>query len=534
MTTPAVSANAAIQALTSQQFPRVTETAADAAQTLLFQKFFVLATGAAASNPGVHWLKSLVTAHGDLAEVRKVVDTYMDGVEASKGRVAALQQIIDNGFGVTISAHDANEIALELALNKVVRWSSVFEVATCLSGALGDALNARAELADHFADSLDRAGKVDFYAGESVVNAVRLLLKSSDPGVGGITAGKSGFTALADALSAGGIRAAVVDGYIAGATVFVDSNGDGKANPGEWVGKTDAQGFYVLPPSVSGAKVSATGGKDLLTQKDFVGVLSAPAGSTVMNPLTTLVQTVLDSNPSASVKEAKGLVSKALGVPDGLNLLTFDPVAVLASGSASESEKAAALGVQSSALQVANTMTQMASLIAAAPGDGQDRTAAASLVAQAIVAGMQTAASSPSTASFDLTKPESLTTVLQTAATKANAMSVVSQAGQLAAVTVASNQAAEKATSIEALAKSAVAAQSAVTALSQAAQSGSFLSVINSFTGTNFDNAVQASKPGELTAGVTVPPATPAPTNSPAPTATPAPTITPTPTATPA
>ena len=516
--------------MASPEIVKSTSLISASANEALFQKYFILATGSAATNPGIAWLDTQVKPNGDMSEVGKVIDAYMGNIEKAVGRDGALQMVIKNGLGAAISAADAKAINAELAANKISNWSQIFNLAANLKNILGDTLNAKAQAASSFAATLDAAGKVDFYAGEAVVNAVKVLLQGTTSSAASLASAKSALTALSEALSVSGIQAAVVDGYIAGAAVFVDQNNDGKANAGEWSGTTDAKGFYVLPATVSGAKITASGGKDILTQKDFVGVLSAPAGSTVMNPITTLVQTVLESNPNALVSDAKSLVSTALGIPESINPLSYDPIKVLSSPSASASEKAAALDVQSSAIQVTNTMTQMASVLANAVGSSADRGQAANLVAKAIVSSLQKAATAEPGKAFDLTKAENIAAVLTTAATEAKATSVVAKAAEFAAVTVAANAAAEKATSIEALAKAAVVAQDSVAALVTASKTGDLASVTANFTGKAFDQAVTNAKVGELAPGIAVPPPeTPAPTVAP----TPAPTVAPTPAPTP-
>jgi len=435
------------------------------ANEALFQKYYILATGAAATNPGIAWLDTYAKPNGNLSEVDKVIDAYMASIEKALGRDGALQMVIKNGLGAAISAADAKAINAELAANKISSWSQIFNLAANLKNTLGDTLNAKAQAASSFAASLDASGKVDFYAGEAVVNAVRMLLQGTTSSVSSLSGATSALTSLTEALSVAGIQATVVDGYIAGASVFVDQNNDGKVNAGEWSGTTDAKGNYVLPPTVSGAKVTASGGKDILTQKDFVGVLSAPAGSTVMNPITTLVQTVLENNPNALVSDAKSLVSTALGIAEAINPLSYDPIKVLSSPNASAAEKAVALDIQSSAIQVTNIMTQMASVLANAPASSLDRSQAANLVSKAIISSLQQAASAQPGKTFDLTKAENLVSVLVAAASEAKATTVVTKAAEFAAVTVAANVAAEKATSIESLAKAAVVAQDSVAAL---------------------------------------------------------------------
>jgi hypothetical protein len=73
------------------------------------------------------------------------------------------------------------------------------------------------------------------------------------------------------ALSASGVSLTIIDGYIAGATALIDANGNGKLDPGEFSGKTDASGKISLPATAPAGKVIATGGTDLLTGKEFTG-----------------------------------------------------------------------------------------------------------------------------------------------------------------------------------------------------------------------------------------------------------------------
>ena len=118
----------------------------------------------------------------------------------------------------------------------------------------------------------------------------------------------------------------VADGYISGATVYADTNGNGVMDPGEASGATDANGAYALK-NASGT-LHATGGKDVSTNLPFAGEFEAPEGSKVISPLTTLV-TLLGGVPG----DAKG-VDKAFGFT-GTDLTQVDPVAATLSGTPS-------------------------------------------------------------------------------------------------------------------------------------------------------------------------------------------------------
>jgi endoglucanase len=97
-----------------------------------------------------------------------------------------------------------------------------------------------------------------------------------------------------------------VDGYLNGASVKCDASGV--------VVKTDSSGFFRFPDGCS-SSVTLTGGTSMDTLLPFAGQLKAPAGATVITPLTTLLAdgvTLTDLN-------------NALGLPASTDLLNADP-----------------------------------------------------------------------------------------------------------------------------------------------------------------------------------------------------------------
>ena len=105
-----------------------------------------------------------------------------------------------------------------------------------------------------------------------------------------------------------------IDGYLSGATVLCDSNGNGMADSGERTVITDSSGFFRFSPSCASALV-ATGGTSIDTGLAFTGTLKAPSGATVITPLTTLI-----ANGGS-----QSAINSALGLPADTNLLTTDP-----------------------------------------------------------------------------------------------------------------------------------------------------------------------------------------------------------------
>lgn len=134
----------------------------------------------------------------------------------------------------------------------------------------------------------------------------------------------------------------VQDGYISDATVFVDLNGDGIHTPGEASVTTDAQGNFTLPAGAFG-KIIVTGGTDVLTGLSFNGTFTAPAGSTVANPLTTLVNKLVEQGQTPAA--ANRVVTTALGLSTSVNLATFDPIANLSGANAANAQQVLAAAV---------------------------------------------------------------------------------------------------------------------------------------------------------------------------------------------
>lgn len=151
-------------------------------------------------------------------------------------------------------------------------------------------------------------------------------------------------------LTVGGVQTGIVqDGYISGAQVFYDANGNGAFDQGEPFGTTNAQGQYsiALPPGATGSIV-ALGGTNVDTGLPNLVPLKAPVGSAVVNPLTTLVAELVESG--VSVAAANATVAASLGLPAGVDLTNLD---FLAPGQ----DPAIALAVQKAAVQVAQVIT---------------------------------------------------------------------------------------------------------------------------------------------------------------------------------
>ena len=162
-----------------------------------------------------------------------------------------------------------------------------------------------------------------------------------------------------------------IDGYLSNALVWRDTNGNQTWDAGEPYTFTDANGAFSGLTNGTGA-IRVTGltnalravltdepsgpSTDISTGKVFEGVLSAPEGATVINPLTTLVVAV-GKGPNAAATLAS--LKAALGIDANVDLANFDPLAAMASGG----NAAAALAIQAASIQVASLMTMAVSTL---------------------------------------------------------------------------------------------------------------------------------------------------------------------------
>ena len=130
-----------------------------------------------------------------------------------------------------------------------------------------------------------------------------------------------------------------IDGYIEGATVFADADGDGVLDAGEAFAVTGDDGAYSLT-NAEGRLVllGGDGAIDAATGLTFRGQLEAPAGSSVVTPLTTIISKLVESGSAADAASAQVMVKTALGIASTEDLLTFDPIEAALSGGSSAAD----------------------------------------------------------------------------------------------------------------------------------------------------------------------------------------------------
>ncbi len=223
------------------------------------------------------------------------------------------------------------------------------------------------------------------------------------------------------------LQGKAIDGYLAGAIVFADANGNGSRDAGEASATTDASGSFTLVGG-SGTLV-AQGGVDIATGLAFTGTLTAPAGSSVVTPLTTLVVALA----AKGVADPLGAAKAAFGLPSSFDLLRTDPVAAAAAGDAS------ALTAIKAGAAVADTLA----LISAGLKGAGASAGSAAVSATAALAGFVA-----SGGSVDLTSAGTVTSIAKSSGLSADVSSAI---GGLAALSNAKLAASADASSLAAI-----------------------------------------------------------------------------------
>ncbi|MDA8615035.1 hypothetical protein N9L55_02920, partial [Alphaproteobacteria bacterium] len=224
------------------------------------------------------------------------------------------------------------------------------------------------ELEQQFAEMREQASAEELQQiTEAAADTANGLVSSPNIGFFAPVAGALGLAAAGGGGGGGGAVAAtlgnsfsgqLVNGYIKDARVFQDNNGNGLFDAGEPTGTTDSSGRFALDGFISGGgeivaqptwtnsageTVTAT---DQTTGATVTTVFKAPAGSSVVSPLSTLV----------SAGATQDQIKQAFGLDDSIDLMSFDPIAAATAPGASAAEVEAALNIKAASTSVSNIL----------------------------------------------------------------------------------------------------------------------------------------------------------------------------------
>jgi hypothetical protein len=177
--------------------------------------------------------------------------------------------------------------------------------------------------------------------------------------LGGLAAGggggSAGIMSVAGSTSSA-LDGRLINGYISGARVYQDQDGDGIYDAGEPSAITSSDGSYELTIVDGGGSLIAeplAGTIDQSTLATVTSQFSAPSGATVISPISTLVD--------AGLSESQ--VKTALGIDASIDILNYDPVSEALNGDPDK-----ALGFKSASVLVSNLLDVGSEVIAGAAG----------------------------------------------------------------------------------------------------------------------------------------------------------------------
>ena len=236
----------------------------------------------------------------------------------------------------------------------------------------------------------------------------------------------------------------VIDGYIAGATVFLDANKNGVLDASEPSATTGPKGEYELDIPLETfdknqngeldpeeGNIVAFGGTDTATGLPLETPVTAPPYATVVTLLTSLVADLIDKG--VAPETAQSLVNSSLSIPAEIDITDLDPIA------ATENNLPGGVATLAAMVKVQNFITQTAALI-----DG-----ASSATTNAIVKAVVSAITTPiqSGTVLNLSNAAALEPIIQQAAAKIqqidpsfNSQKVTSITSQAATVMATANQ----------------------------------------------------------------------------------------------
>ena len=170
-------------------------------------------------------------------------------------------------------------------------------------------------------NNFEAAKKADLDSSPVIQSSLKSILQGITSTAKSLDQASQSLTQILSSIEAGGLSIKIIDGYVAGATVLVDANGNGKADTGEFVGKTDATGTVALTSDIAELSQDAidaalTAGTGITkTYNDSTNTLTIAVDTTAiqakvanvddteigyLNGVTSAIQTQLDDKSTAS------------------------------------------------------------------------------------------------------------------------------------------------------------------------------------------------------------------------------------------
>ncbi|AEJ01538.1 hemolysin-type calcium-binding region [Nitrosomonas sp. Is79A3] len=457
--------------------------------------------------PGAHYLNEFVTfikntgsSVKELANILAQTDVFKQSrYSDTLSNHAFADRFVENTAGTLVNKEDKSWAASEIekmldageSRGEVIHWAATALASVNSSnthwGNGAQQFNNKVEVAAYY--SIDQGG--------SATSLVVLQEVTAN-----VTA-NIGSVALTKTALKSGVSGKIIDGYIKDAIVFADLNGDGIHNANESSATSDALGNFVLPGVTGFGQLIVSGGIDISTGKAFAGSMTAPPGSTVINPLTTLIDKIAQNN-AITVEDATAKVLASLGLHPGVDLLHFDPIYETSRTGTDKAATDIALAIHTAAVKVSILISQTAAVLNGA-GILTNEAAAIDLTYEALAAALVS-----NTGLVDLSASNTIAQIIQDTTELSGANnSVLFKIGALAtdasqtianlnkAVVNASSNNPDKSNILSTIAAVQIVSENIESLMKSGAATGSVETTVSRTTGSTLTNAI-------ATAGATV------------------------------
>lgn len=461
--------------------------------------------------PGAHYLSEFVAftdnadrSVRDLADILAQTDIFKQSLYSDTlSNDDFASQFVENTVGRLVSTENKSWAVSEIermldqgeSRGEVIHWAAIALASVDSTnadwGAAAQQFNNQVEIAAFY--SIDQAGLA------TSVAVLQQVTANVTEDIVTVTSAK--------AVLESSVTGKVIDGYVKGAQVFADLNGDGLLNPGEASAITDALGNFSLPGITGFGNLIASGGIDAATGKPFEGSMTAPAGATVVNPLTTLIDGITE-NSAISVQDATVKILASLGLNTSIDLLHFDPIKETIRTDTGAAATSTALAIHVASVQIQILISQTAAVLSGT-GVSPDETTAIDLAYKTISASL-----AGITGSVNLTSRDVIAYVIQDAAARSGADSaavlkvgvLLADASQTIAnlnqaVTDKSTSSANESKVLSSIAAVQIVAENIEAAMKSGAAKGNVGGTVTNTTGSLFTNIIKAagSKVGDVT-----------------------------------
>src|SRR5450631_1882721 len=199
----------------------------------------------------------------------------------------------------------------------------------------------------------------------------------------GLIAGCGGGSSNSTPTTSASVSGAVADGYLVGATVFLDKNGNYQLDAGEPTTTTDAHGTYTLnmdPADVGKYPIVVMAIKGQTIDKDTnqtvpnsymlsmpAAAMSGTVSSNFISPMSTLIREKMAANPGMTLTDAMTQLRNQMNLPAGADMMS-DFVA----GSQTGMSAAQSQTMHTTAQQMAGLMSGQAPLVMNGSGVNQN------------------------------------------------------------------------------------------------------------------------------------------------------------------